>query len=213
MADRTILVVNPNASVVMTDAIAASLPSDVRTGSQLRFMTNAAGPLAIESDADVIAAARQVFAIAAQEPNHAIVIACFSDPGVVSVRATGRPLVFGIAESAYRAAVAAHGGFGVISIVGASIARHARHVESLRLTAHLHGDRSLDLGVAGASDESGLARIIAIGRLLRDVDKAPAIILGCAGMGRHRSRVEAELGIPVLDPVLEGVRAARTALG
>ena len=211
MADRTILVINPNASVTMTHAIAASLPAQA-DGPILRFRTNAAGPMAIESDGDVVVAARQVYAMAAQDPADAFVISCFSDPGVVSLRASGPRPVFGIAEAAYRAAVARHGGFGVVSIVEASVGRHARHVASLQLTEHLRGDRSLDLGVAGAAEGAALARIIAVGQALRDLDKAPAIILGCAGMGHHRSRVEAELGIPVIDPVLEGVQAARAAL-
>ena len=35
---------------------------------------------------------------------------------------------------------------------------------------------------------------------MRDQDQADVIILGCAGMARHRAGLEAELGLPVVEP-------------
>jgi len=40
-----------------------------------------------------------------------------------------------------------------------------------------------------------------VGAQLRDLDGAETIILGCAGMASHRTRLEKFLGIPVVDPV------------
>ena len=37
---------------------------------------------------------------------------------------------------------------------------------------------------------------------------AGVIILGCAGMSRHRLKLEAELGIPVIDPTQAAVSMA-----
>ena len=39
-----------------------------------------------------------------------------------------------------------------------------------------------------------------VGRELRDLDGAEVIIMGCAGMAKHRVALEKSLGIPVVDP-------------
>ena len=38
------------------------------------------------------------------------------------------------------------------------------------------------------------------------------IILGCAGLGVYRAAMEAELGLPIVDPVQAGVALACTNL-
>ena len=55
-----------------------------------------------------------------------------------------------------------------------------------------------------------LAKMIDIGRALRDEDGARAIVMGCAGMARMRRPLEDALGIPVIDPTQA---AAAMALG
>lgn len=204
-----ILVLNPNSSTAMTQEIAASLEAASQTsGVTIRCETNDAGPRGIETDEDVVSAGRNVVELLKEADAQAVVIACFSDPGVTAARQAFTIPIFGIAESAYRQAIERTGSFGVISIVQASIARHARHLETLGLLGHLRGDRSLDLGVAASGTPEAFPRMVEIGSLLRDEDGASAIILGCAGMGVHRERLKDALGITVIDPVLAAVQDA-----
>jgi Asp/Glu/hydantoin racemase len=63
-----------------------------------------------------------------------------------------------------------------------------------------------------ASGDGTLARMIAIGSDLRDIDGADVIIMGCAGMARHRRALEDALGIPVVDPVQAAVTMALGAV-
>ena len=51
-----------------------------------------------------------------------------------------------------------------------------------------------------ASGGGTLAKMIEVGRALKDEDGAGAIVMGCAGMARLRSQLEDALGIPVIDP-------------
>ena len=51
-----------------------------------------------------------------------------------------------------------------------------------------------------------------LGRRLRDDDGADTIVLGCAGMARHRAPLEAELGIPVIDPTQAAVAMSLSAV-
>jgi allantoin racemase len=50
--------------------------------------------------------------------------------------------------------------------------------------------------------------MIEVGRALKDQDGANAIVMGCAGMARHRKPLEDALGIPVIDPTQAAVTMA-----
>lgn len=153
-----------------------------------------------------------VAAFAAGTDADALVVACFSDPGVARSRGAG-PVVIGIAEAAYYAALQHGEKFGIISIGASSIARHADLVGRLGLNARLAGDRAIEMTVAEANDVGHASeRVAEVGRILRDRDGADVLILGCAGMGEQRPRLQEELGCTVIDPVQAGVAAAITAL-
>ena len=59
-----------------------------------------------------------------------------------------------------------------------------------------------------ASGEGTLARMEAVGRRLVEQDGADVLVMGCAGMARHRRPLEAALGVPVIDPTLAAVAMA-----
>ena len=62
-------------------------------------------------------------------------------------------------------------------------------------------ERPLNMSVAEtASGEGTLAKMIEVGRALKDEDGSGAIVMGCAGMARYRSLLEQALGIPVVEP-------------
>jgi allantoin racemase len=73
----------------------------------------------------------------------------------------------------------------------------------------LAGERPLNMSVAEtATGQETLAKMIEVGRTLRDQDGAGAIVMGCAGMARHRRSLETALGIPVIDPTQAAVTMA-----
>jgi len=53
-----------------------------------------------------------------------------------------------------------------------------------------------------------LRRMVEVGLKLKDDDGAEAIVMGCAGMARHRRPLEEALGIPVIDPTQAAVAMA-----
>ncbi len=211
-----VIVVNPNSSWSVTEGMDRALDGLRRPGGPpIRCVTLEEGPPGIETDEHI----RQVVApltrlIESLEGEAAAFVdACFSDPGLAELRAATAKPVLGIAESAYREAAAA-GRFGVISILEASVPRHRAHIESLGLAAALAADRPIGLGVTalGTDPEATFARLLEVGGALRDADGGAALVLGCTGMAPFRARLEASLGIPVIDPVQAGVRAAIGAL-
>ena len=95
--------------------------------------------------------------------------------------------MFGIAECGVLTALARGDRFGVIAIAQRSIRRHLRYLRQMGLMDRFAGERPLDMSVAEtASGEGTLARMIEVGRELRDEDGADVIVMGCAGMARHR---------------------------
>jgi allantoin racemase len=210
-----IRVVNPNSNEAVTRGLAEALePLRFADGPEIVCSTLAEGPFGIETQADVERVTMPLRALVeADNASDAFVIACYSDPGLhVCREGTSRP-VFGIAECGVLTALARAERFGVIAILQRSIARHVRYLRQMGLMDRLAGERPLEMSVAeAASGEGTLARLIEVGKALKEQDGAGAIIMGCAGMARHRKALEAALGVPVIDPTQAAVTMALGAV-
>ena len=57
-----------------------------------------------------------------------------------------------------------------------------------------------------------LARLAEVGEALKSEDGADVLLLGCAGMARHRRTLQDRLGVPVVDPVQAAVGLAQLTL-
>jgi allantoin racemase len=94
-----------------------------------------------------------------------------------------------------------------------SIARHRRYLLQMGLMDRFAGERPLEMSVAEtASGEETLERMVDVGRQLKEEDGAEALVMGCAGMARHRAPLEEALGIPVIDPTQAAVTMALGAV-
>jgi allantoin racemase len=206
-----ILVVNPNSNEIVTKGLADALaPVQFADGPQIECRTLLEGPYGIETQEHVESVALPLRRLVAGSNDvDAFVIACYSDPGLhVCREATSRP-VFGINECGVLTALASGERFGVIAIAQRSIRRHVRYMRQMGLLDRLAGERPLNMSVAEtASGERTLERMIAIGKELRDADGADVIVMGCAGMARHRRPLEEALDVPVIDPTQAAVAMA-----
>lgn len=209
LAMPRILVINPNSSVSVTQAIDNGL-DELRPNLKYEVVstTLAEGPPGIETQAHIESVVQPTVRLMQSQPADAYVIACFSDPGLALAREAMKVPVVGIAESSMLLALGLGYRFGIIAILDASVRRHLKYVRTLGLEHRLAGDRALNLGVHDAGGESAIERIIAVGRQLRDDDGADVLILGCAGMGQRREILEKELGVPVIDPSQAAVQRA-----
>jgi len=212
---RRILVVNPNSNKVVTKGLADALaPISFADGPEIECRTLAEGPYGVETQEHVESVTMPLRRLVAESNDaDAFVIACYSDPGLAVCReATQRP-VFGINESGVLTALARGERFGVIAIGQRSIRRHMRYLRQMGLMERFAGERPLNMSVAEtASGEKTLDRMIEIGKELRDEDGADVIVMGCAGMARHRQPLEAALGVPVIDPTQAAVTMALGAV-
>ena len=211
MTRPRILVINPNSNDIVTRGLEVALkPLDFADGPDIVCATLAEGPYGIETQADADGVAMPLRRLVESDNGAAaFVIACYSDPGLhVCREGTARP-VFGIAECGVLTALTRADTFGVIAIAQRSIRRHIRYLRQMGLMDRLAGERPLNMSVAEtASGDGTLAKMIEVGRALKEEDGAGAIVMGCAGMARHRRSLEQALGIPVIDPTQAAVTMA-----
>lgn len=201
-APRRVLVINPNSNQEVTRGISEALqPLRIAGGPEIECLTLAEGPFGVETEEDVeqISLPLQRMVVSRSDAD-AFVIACYSDPGLQICRAATAKPVFGIQESGILAALTRGDRVGVIALGPQSVARHRRYLRRLGLLERLAGERPLNLSVADSERPEAIDRVVEVGAALRDTDGADVLVLGCAGMTRHRRGLEATLCLPVIDP-------------
>src|SRR6185295_14625135 len=123
MADR-ILVINPNSTEAVTRGIdEACEPLRMPGGPAIDCVTLKEGPPGVETQQHVDGVIPHLVALVAQKEKQyaAFVIACYSDPGLYSVREATKKPVLGISECAILTALTLGQKFGVIAILKQSI--------------------------------------------------------------------------------------------
>jgi Asp/Glu/hydantoin racemase len=208
----SILVVNPNSTEAMTRGIDdACAPLRIPGGPSIETATLKEGPPGIETQqhVDLLITPLTKF-VAEQEKRHdAFVIACYSDPGLHSVREVTRKPVLGIAECGILTALTLGQKFGVIAILQKSIPRHLRYMGAMGVMDRLAAELPVDLPVLELSNqEKTFKRMSEVGKALRDEHGAHVVVMGCAGMARYREPLQQTLGIPVVEPTQAAVTMA-----
>ncbi len=211
MADR-ILVINPNCTEAVTRGIdEACAPLRMSGGPAIDCVTLKEGPPGIETQQHVDGVVAPMLKLIREKEGDysAFVIACYSDPGLHSLREATRKPVLGISECGILNALTLGQKFGVIAILKQSIPRHLRYVGALGVADRLAGEVAVGLPVVELSDEKKtFGRMVEAGRTLRDTHGANVLVMGCAGMARYRKPLQDEIGIPVVEPTQAAVAMA-----
>jgi allantoin racemase len=214
-----ILVINPNSSEAVTRGIDEAVePLRMAGGPAIECVTLADGPPGIETQQDVDGVVAPLVRVVRRREQEfaAFVIACYSDPGLHSVREATRKPVLGIGECGILTALTLGQRFGVIAILRQSIPRHLRYIGALGVAERLAGELPVGLGVTELADEAKtFGRLVEVGEALRDARGADVVVMGCAGMARYRRPLQDAIGIPVVEPTQAAVAMAigRVRLG
>jgi Asp/Glu/hydantoin racemase len=207
----SILVINPNCTEAMTRGIDdACAPLRMPGGPAIETATLKEGPPGIETQQHVDGLIPPLTAfVRKNEGKHAaFVIACYSDPGIFSVREVTKKPVLGIAECGILTAMTLGSKFGVIAILQKSIPRHLRYMGAMGVMDRCAGELPVDLPVLELADEKKtFGRMVTVGKKLRE-QGADVVVMGCAGMARYRDGLQQELGVPVVEPTQAAVTMA-----
>ena len=219
----TIYVINPNSTKAVTQGFDQALER-LRTpdGPRVQSLTLHSGPAGVQSQLDVESVTLPLVQMCQALPEDcaAVVIACFSDPGLhvvreVMQRERGVP-VFGISECGLLTALTLGQKFGVIAILETSIPRHLRTYGAMGITDRFAGEKAIGLGVTEMADKATtLQRMIQVGNDLVHNHGANVLVMGCAGMAEFREALQESTGVPVVEPTQAAVGMAmgRVLLG
>ena len=210
-----ILVINPNSDEMVTENMAQELKSfNFSEGPRIECVTLSDGPLGIESQADIESVTIPLKKMVSEKKEvDAFVIACYSDPGLHVCREASEKPVFGIQECGILTAMSRGDRFGVIALQVSSMRRHLRYMRQMGVMERLAGERVAELSVReSVSGKKTFEKLLSAAKQLRDLDQADTIILGGAGMAKHRNKLESKIGLPVIDPVQSAVSMAMHSL-
>ena len=200
-----IMVINPNTSVSMTNHLRKELMKIKRGDTDLTVTCPSAGPVSIESAYDEALAVPSTLELvkkANSEGYDAVILACFSDPGIDAAKEISTIPVVGIQEATLHVGAMLGYKFTILTPLKQRVPHKHREVRRYKLEQDLASVRPLGLTVAetDADPERTKSRILEVSRQAAEEDGAEVIILGCAGMVGYAEEVERELGLVVLDP-------------
>ena len=208
-----IFVINPNTSQTMTDHIREALEGVKRPDTELTVTCPDRGPETIESaydEAFAIPPTLELVKKANKEGYDAVILACFSDPGLEAAREVSVIPIIGIEESTLHMAAMLGARFSILTPRKQRIPSKCEHVHIRGLSHFLASVRSLDLSVAETDSDPAKTkqRLINVAKTAVEKDGAEVIIMGCAGMAGYAQEIEETLSVKVLDPVAIALKTA-----
>lgn len=191
-----LVVLNPNTSSRMTDATVLALRGALPTSFDLVGMTAARGVPVIDTAERFAIGAATALDMLAEVPldADAILLACFGDPGLLSLRRQAAVPVIGMAEAAARAARRAGQRFAIVTAGSGWVpllrdAMRALEADDLLVDVYPLPGNGADLQRDPAAFRDGVA---ALSRQAAD-DGAQALVLGGAAFAGLDFAIDARL--------------------
>ena len=179
------------------------------------MLTPRHGPRSIESVYDELLSAAPTLelTLGALEGQDGVVLACYSDhPVIAALREVTRVPVVGIAEASMHVACLVGRTFGIVTTSAAwepllwdAVRHYGLEGRCAAVRATGRPVLALEAGHGEAEAAEADAILVAARRVVEE-DGAEVICLGCAGMAGLDKRLEAALGVPVLDGVVCAVK-------
>lgn len=140
----------------------------------------------------------------------AFVIGCFYDPGLQITRELVEMPVVGVCEaSLHIASMITAGKFSIVVGSRKNIPQMADNARNYGFESRIASWRMLNIPPRDMRDrERTQAAILREARAAVEEDLAECVVLGCTGMWGQVKKAQEELGVPVLDPVLMGLKVA-----
>jgi allantoin racemase len=205
-------IINPNTTAAFTERLRKSAAAIAAAGTIVSASNPDSGAASIESHAEETLGALGVMQLIVRGEANGIdgyVVACFGDTGVHQAREIARGPVVGMTEAALYAAAMIASRFTIVTLPPRTRAHSLRVLHETGL-AHRCELRAVEVPVLDLEDDVAASYpiIAAEARRAIDNDHAEAIILGCAGLAEMVGPLTAELGVPVIDGVLAGLKMA-----
>lgn len=225
-----ILAINPNSTESMTVAIGEVARAASGPGTRVTALNPPGGPAAIQGEEDGEAALPGLLELFAAEMNgpvryDAVIIACFDDTGLGTLKSLSLVPVIGIGEAAFHMAMLLGHRFSVVTTLAVSVPVIERNLLRYGFADRCAKVRATGIPVLDLEAEKDLAAHSIAAEIERAVeqDRCDAVLLGCAGMADLAPAMTRRFRLPVIDGVAgavalceslhrTGLSNARTAL-
>ncbi|ART82265.1 hypothetical protein CBP31_06190 [Oceanisphaera profunda] len=216
---KHLILINPNGNSDATAAMVEQAQNVLGPNVRVTGKTNTQAPTLLATPADMQLAEQGVLALGLQaaqaltdlEKTGAIIIAAFSDPGLLELRAQVSMPVLGIGESALLEAAALYDRFGIVTITPDAdlLASFDDQTQALGLSDQYCGARVTE-GDAQLLLASTELLDAALSAAIREsmMDGAQAIILGGGPLSAAAARLQSQFDVPLINPVAAAARAA-----
>ncbi len=206
-----IVIINPNATVSMTDAMVDTARKAV-PGLDVVGWTSAKGPAAIQGERDGEAAIPPLLELvekADEAGAKSIIIGCFDDTGLDAARRLASCPVIGIGQAAYHLASLYGARFSVVTTLEVSVPVLAANISAYGLEKRLGRVRASGVPVLDLEEDRANAtrRVKDEIRTAMREDNIESVVLGCAGMV-HIVDDSEDLPIKLIDGVHAAVKLA-----
>jgi allantoin racemase len=215
MDQPTILVMNPNTSAEMTAAI--DHVARETAGAAARVVTRCSehGPQTIEGPLDAALGAAGMLEVvgAYTEPFDAVVVACFSDPGVEALRRLVRVPVIGIGAASFTQAAFISARFAIVTPAIGTAERYAAVTAAMGLQQQFLGTYVTGLSVADfESDDPAVLETLVMHARQAAKDGAECLLFGCAGIAHQTRDIEDRVGVTCIPSVAAAISQALACL-
>jgi allantoin racemase len=188
-------------------------------GVDVDVQSLADGPASIESEYEaalVVPELTERVRRAQADGFHAVIVGCFSDPGLDALRELVTIPVIGPGSAAVHLAAQLGTRFAILSPLDGRRGAVQTRMRALGLDAKLASVRAVGMTVLDVARqrEAVLDRLADVGRAALRDDHADVLVLGCMSMGflGITEDLGKRLGVPVVNPVTAALATAETVV-
>lgn len=211
-----ILIVNPNTSDLVLGYMMGSAKRGAHPDTQLSGMRSPGGTASIDSSyGDYMSAPHMIEAVrrrVAKDKLDAVVLCGFGNVGIFALKEILDIPVVSISESTMALACILGHKFSCITVLPQFIPYQEDIVRLFGFEAKCASVRSININVEDAARERErtLGELkIAVAKIVEE-DQAEVIILACGGLCDFDRELTKMSGVPILDPIIVGVKTAET---
>ena len=214
-----ILVANPNTSDVVLDVILASARRRAAPGTQISGLSAPRGTRNIDcAYGDYMSAPHMIEAVrrrVSEDRPDAVVLAGFGNVGIHALKEIMDVPVVSISEASMAMACLLGHRFSTLTMLDQFIPYQQDLVRLYGFEAKCASVRSIDINVerAAVDRERTLAELTAQVTRIVSEDRSEVVILACAGLCGYDEALSLQAGVPVIDPVVAGVKMAEAFVG
>lgn len=214
-----LLVINPNTTQSMTDRIGAAAQAAASASTHVTALNPNRGPASIQGAKDGLDALPGLFdvfesQVLRTDTYDAVIIACFDDTGLMTLKQQSPIPVIGIGEAAYYMAHISGMSYSVVTTLPISLPVLEDNVKAYGFPESCVGVRASGVPVLALEDENIDTDMFIEQEIQAAIkeDGCSCIVLGCAGMTGLVEKLERTVPIPIIDPVVAAVNLAEATV-